>query len=297
MSVKLLVMCHGSGVDNLIIPNGAFHPEASILHAAINEGWTVISPYAHGDIWGNAQARTDFVNAISVVTAGSGQRKAHTIAKTVVHGTSMGGTSAFAGILANAWPNLKGVYLNDGAINLVDFFGNAAGSALGTAYGVSFATVSAPGVTAGASSLALTAPFPAGTVLQIEASQGGNSENVTVGPAGPSGTGPYTHPLVTATTKTHATNATVSDFPNKIGGATGYDPMQHPASDYPNIRYRFCVSNADATVRRAYNGDLMATKLAAMKEASVNIHLGGHASVESFWPSDFISFLRRCDAD
>lgn len=293
--VKLLVVCHGSGVDQNIQPTGATHPESTFVHAAYQEGWTVVSPYLHGDQWGNAQQMTDLTAMLVAL-----QARHPTIERTVIHGTSMGGATAFNALLNSVLPNVKGVYLNDGAVNLQAFFSNVTGQQLGTAYNVSYGSVATGSpITAGQSSFQSTVSYPAGARLQIEAYLSGsalnvNYEQVTVAPAGPSGTGPYTIPIVGTFAHSHVAGASVSDFPTRVGTS---DPMAHPASDFPNIRYRFLVSDADTTVYRAYAGDAMASKLTGKLESNTAVHLATHASQEGYWPHDFIAFLRRCAAD
>jgi hypothetical protein len=297
--VKVLVYCHGSGVDNLITPQGSNHPEASLVHAAYYEDWTVISPYGHGDLWGNAQQSTDFSAALALLLT-----RHPTVDRYVFAGTSMGGQTILSALLQGLAPagKVKGVYAVDGAVNLKAFH-SAVSPNLDLAFGVVDGTLSAA-ASAGATSISSSVSYPAGTKLQIEYYLNGAAlqplyETVTVAPAGSSGSGPYAIPLTTALANAHASGTHVSDFPNKMAAGPGgsWDPSDHAAGDFPNIRYRFGVSSADTTVYRAYAGDAMATKLAGKLECGQYVHLAGHASTESFWPRDFVLFLRRCAAD
>jgi hypothetical protein len=279
-SNTLVIWSHQSGGTETISTGYQGYP---LVHALVNEGYTVIATRQHSENWGNANGVTDVTGAYNfALTTGA-------VDNVILLGASMGGLASSLSIPLGGIPSakIKGVYGWDAVFDLRTLYSQATYTAgINTAHGITAGTLSGA-TSAGATSIPTTASFPTiGTQLMV----GNGTANVEV--VTTTGASNGTSVAVTALANTHASGDQVSDFPTKTAGR---NPVQRSGSDWAGKRFRFTASTSDTAVPKAANADAMSALIAASAtEYAVVSHPSGHLSGNGVNPADLIAFTRRC---
>lgn len=277
-AAPLLIFSHQSSGTALIDPGfWAYH----YVRAFVNEGWMVAASNLHGENWGSSQGLADIADAYASINA------LRPVTKVIMWGGSMGGLLSSLAVANNTVPNIKGVLLQDGVLNLANMYANSGYTSLiDTAYGITRGTLS--GATAvSATSLPTTASFPTIGTQLIVGNGTANSEIVTT-----TGASTGTSVAVTALTKTHASADQVSDYPTK---SAGHDPLLVSTASYGTVGWQLTASTADSTVPEASHADPFAAKVTGTAfEVSVFNHGMGHLHGSAQRPADGVAFVKRC---
>ncbi|MDT0171007.1 LamG-like jellyroll fold domain-containing protein [Pseudarthrobacter sp. BRE9] len=274
----LMIYSHPSGGTALVDPGyWAYH----YVRAFVNEGWIVAASNLHGENWGSNQALADTADLYASINA------LRTVTKTVMWGGSMGGLVSSLAVANATVPNIKGVLLQDGVLNLANMYANAAYTAgIDTAYGITRGTLSGA-TTVGATSIPTTASFPTVGTQLLVGNGTANAEIVTT-----TGASTGTSVAVTALTKAHASAEQVSDYPTK---SAGHDPMLVSTASYGAVGWNLTASTADTTVPEVSHADPFAAKVTGTAaEVAVFNHGMGHLHGSSQRPADGVAFVKRC---
>jgi hypothetical protein len=267
----------------------------SPVHLASTKGCIVVASDNGGvDGWDGATAVNVVQRIQSYIVPAAVPGWTAAAAKTILHGISMGGCLSAYLAAAGTLTNLKGVILEDAAVNLAWMYQHAYAGSIATGLGLTAGTLSAA-TTVGATSVTSTVSIPSGTAITLDPANGTNQENVTTTGA-PTGTGPYTIP-VPALTKAHASGVVISDYPTK---AAGRDPVLMSAASWPNIRVMVLASTGDTTVDSTANSGQLITLLggATLKELTSQIGAtGGHLSQTTMDLAKISTFIDRSLAD
>lgn len=288
----LVIWCHPQGQNEQISPTYFAWPLAMACmsmgywFAASSMGYSG-SPGGSASSWGNATAQTAISQLKAVVDG------LQTINKVVLVGASMGACAATLAVIKGTLPNVKGVYCIDGALSLFSMYKTSGYYAtIDAGYGMTTGTLSSA-ASAGATSISSSISYSAGTIIAVETGTS-NCELVTVAPAGPTGSGPYTIPLTTGLVNAHGSGVRVSDYGSKTAGN---DPMTASTSAFSGLRLRLTASAADTVVAKAANTDAFAARISGVAtESAVVAHKGAHLVGGASNPADLIEFVARCVA-
>lgn len=240
------------------------------------------TPGGSSSSWGNQSAQTAMLNLYNIAAL------ERTFNNVILMGASMGGLNSIQTFMKNTVPNVKGIYIIDAAISLLEMYKTAAYSGtVDLGYSISAGTLSAA-ASAGAASISSSVSFPAGTSIIIDP-LGANPEIKVTGT--PSGAGPYTIPLTTNLAYAHSSAVKVSDYPSKTNG---WDPIMGSVASFAGLPVRFTSSPGDTTTVQSLHTLPFQALIASIAEESANInHAGGHLSRTSVRVRDFIDFVRR----
>lgn len=205
---------------------------------------------------------------------------------------SMGGIESLRTLAESRIPDVHAWAATSPTANLLTNYCNPTFTAgMDAAWALTAGTLTAA-VTAGATSISTTVSYPAGTSILID-SNGATPETVTVAPAGPTGSGPYTIPLTGPLTAAHPSGAAVSDYPTKT---VGLDPVLMGGDAFRGIAMRIMAATDDTTVPRATNTNLL--KALVQPYATELVDVPGITGGHSFNPTaqmttDTVAFFRR----
>jgi pimeloyl-ACP methyl ester carboxylesterase len=268
-----VVMFHGNGSNENIFSDNAGQQPA--YTAFLNAGYIMISSAytAASSTWG-AQASLDAYYA-----AAQYARDHYNISSIGFYANSMGGIESLLALAERRIPGVSWWVGMSATYSLLDNYTDQSvttpfTSIIDTAYGDTAGTLSSA-ASAGATSISSSVSFAAGSAIMIDAT-GTNPEQVVTGT--PSGSGPYTIPLVSALKYAHANAATVSNYPTKTAG---YDPSQMDARAFRGVPMLVMASldGTDVAVNQTNNSAALAKGVAAWSPELVvppNI-TGGHA--------------------
>lgn len=286
-TMPLVIFNHQQGGTTALTPGAA--PWYNPIHALVNAGYIVSVNNNHGtDSWTSDAASLDGANALAYVEANIA-----TVSRVIVMGMSMGGGLSCQQVKDNRFgTKIKGVYIVDGGLSMRVMY-NILNTSVQGAFGIIISTTAAA-ITVGASSFSSTVTWAAGTKLLIDRA-GTTPEVVTVAPAGPTGSGPFTIPITTTFAAAHTSGINVSDYPTKTAG---HDPVLYQAGDLPTgKRWRFVASNTDASAVKTQNVDVfkpVVDSIASPAESAVVMHPDGHLAVGAWIPQDVVAFADRC---
>jgi hypothetical protein len=289
----IVLWCHPSGADRTVSSTYFAGPYARTVvglggyFAASDMGFAA-APGGQTRTWGNATAQNALALLRAKVIADYGLPSN---TPTLLMGASMGGMASMIAIARQTLPAgvLKGVFLIDAALSMFDMYKTSYYGEIDTAYGVAAGTLSAAS-SAGATSVSSSVSYPAGTIVAVETGTA-NAELATVASAGPTGSGPYTIPLVAPLTNAHASGVRISDYGTKTAG---YDPYVASTANFAGLPVRYTASNADVLVPIGPNSQQMQTKLAGIAaDNGLLIHLLGHLAGGATNPAYATQFMRN----